>query len=140
MDSFLYRRRKEDEFERAARLDRQPKFVKQTHGLNISQKLADNFSLRFSYERKQSKMDNNHSQMYYTARPGVPVPIKQKRLNETYIFRGVYLPENGDLLRATLMYSPHTSVLARSNTMNGRYKSVGGGLQANLEWEKNLKH
>lgn len=130
---------KEDEFERAARLDRQPKFVKQTHGLNISQKLADNFSLRFSYERKQSKMDNNHSQMYYTARPGVPVPIKQKRLNETYIFRGVYLPENGDLLRATLMYSPHTSVLARSNTMNGRYKSVGGGLQANLEWEKKFE-
>lgn len=136
---FYIQEGKEEEFERAARLDRQPKFLKQTFGLNVSQKLADNFALRFSYERKQSRMDNNHSQMYYTDNPGVPVPIKQKRLNETYILRGVYLPENGDLWRATLMYSPHTSTLYRSNTENGRYKSVGGGLQANLEWEKQLE-
>lgn len=127
---------RDEEFKNATRLDLQPKFVKQTFGLNVSQKLADNFGLLFSYEKNESKIDHYYSLLRYKDSPDSPVPNKQKRLNETYLLRGVYLPDNGDLWRGTVIYSPHKAKLFRSNTEKGVFYTVGGGLQANLEWEK----
>lgn len=127
---------RDEEFRNATRLDFQPKFVKQTFGLNVSQRLADNFGLLFSYEKKQSKIDHYYSTMRYKSDPSSPVPNQQERLNETYLLRGLYIPDNGDLWRATLIYSPHKAKLFRSNTEKGVFHSEGGGLQANIEWEK----
>ncbi|AWI50352.1 TonB-dependent receptor [Actinobacillus porcitonsillarum] len=133
---FYIQEGREEAFNKATRLDFHPRFVKQTFGLHASEKLADNFAILFSYKKNQSKIDYAHSTMRYTANLDQPIATQQKRTNETYLLRGVYLPENGDLWRGTVIYSPHSAKLFRSNTENSSYTSVGGGIQANLEWEK----
>lgn len=135
---FYIQEGKDEEFKNATRLDLQPKFVKQTFGIQASEKLAENFALLFSYERTQSDIDHYHRTMRYKSDVKKPVGNQQRRLNETYLLRGVYLPENGDLWRGTLIYSPHQSRLFKQNVKNGQFTATGGGLQANVEWEKNL--
>lgn len=133
---FYIQEGEDEKFKNATRLDYQPKFVKQTFGIQTSEKLAENFSLLFSYERTQSDIDHYHNQMRYKSDLSRPVSSEQRRLNETYLVRGVYLPENGDLWRGTLIYSPHSSRLFKQNVKNGKFTATGGGTQANLEWEK----
>lgn len=136
---FYIQEGKDEGFEKATRLDFHPRFVKQTFGLHASEKLSDNFALLFSYEKTQSKIDHNHSTMHYLADPYNLVANQQKRTNETYLLKGVYLGENNDLWRGTLIYSPHQAKLFRSNTEKGSFTSAGGGVQANLEWEKQFE-
>lgn len=62
----------------------------------------------------------------------------QRRTNETFILRGIYLPDNGDLLKATVMYSPHESRYYKANIKNGKFTNTGGGFQVNLQWEHKL--
>ncbi|MDG2941099.1 TonB-dependent receptor plug domain-containing protein [Exercitatus varius] len=135
---FYIQEGKEDAFYSATRLDYQPKFVKQSYGFNVSEKLSDKFALMFAYDRTESDIDYYHTRMRNTDNLEEPVPNQQKRTNTTYLFRGVYLPDNGDLWRGTVIYSPHKSRQFKSNVKNGEFTSEGGGLQVNLEWEKEL--
>lgn len=135
---FYIQEGKQDAFERATRLDYQPEFVKQTYGFNVSEKLSEKFALLFSYERTVSDIDYYHTRMRNLSDVDSPVPNQQKRTNETYLLRGVYLPDNGDVWRTTLIYSPHSSRLFKQNVKNGEFTSTGGGFQANIEWEKEL--
>ncbi|WGE75582.1 TonB-dependent receptor plug domain-containing protein [Actinobacillus equuli] len=135
---FYIQEGQEDAFEKARRLDYQPRFVKHQFGVNASEKLSDNLAILFSYDRLQSTMKNAHPDMRYLASPNTPIEKKQSRINENYILRAVYLPENGDLWRATVMYSPNYAKQFKSDTENGAFENIGGGVQANLEWEKTL--
>lgn len=135
---FYIQEGKEEAFERATRLDYQPRFVKHKFGFNVSEKLSDNFAILFSYDRLQSTMKNAHANMRYLASPNTLIDKKQYRIDENYILRAVYLPENGDLWRATVIYSPNYAKQFKANTENGTFENIGGGLQANLEWEKTL--
>ncbi|UTH26459.1 Plug domain-containing protein [Actinobacillus suis] len=80
---FYIQEGQEDAFERAARLDYQPRFVKHQFGLNASEKLSDNFSIMFSYDRLQSIMKNAHANMRYLASPNTPIEKNNPVLMKT---------------------------------------------------------
>ncbi|PJG85348.1 TonB-dependent receptor plug domain-containing protein [Conservatibacter flavescens] len=136
--TFYIDNRDENQFTRASRLDFHPVFKKQTYGLEASEKLSENFAILFNYERTQSDIDYYHSTMRYIDNPSAPVPNQQKRTNETYLLKGVYLADNGDMWRGTVIYSPHKSKVFKPNIKNGEFTSTGGGFQANLDWEHQL--
>lgn len=126
----------QDAFENYTRLDYQPKFVKQSYGIEVSEKLGEKFALLFSYDRTTSDIDHYHSIMRNSSDISSPVANNQKRTNESYLLRGVYFADNGDVWRGTFMYAPHKSYLYKNNVQNGNFTSTGGGLQFNLEWDK----
>lgn len=117
-----------ESFEAAETLGDQPQFTKQQFGIVLNQPINDKAGLLFSYSRTQSKMPYHHS--------GLDIWENQRRLNETFLLRGVYLPDNGDLWRATLMYSPHQSKYLKRNIKEGAFTNTGGGFRFNLEWQK----
>ena len=118
-------------------IDVQPKFVKQTYGITLNTPITPNFGLLFNYEKTTSDIDYYH--LSVRTQEGGLVQNNQRRSNETFLLRGVYLPDNGDLWRATLIYSPHVSRMPKQNTLNGNFENTGGGLQANLSWEKQFE-
>ena len=136
--------RKNDDFENAYGLDQQSHFTKHIYGLNVSQKISDKASMLFSYNKTTSDIDFNHRTLREIDHLGrvINQNLKepQRRSNETVILRGVYLPDNGDLWRLTAIYSPHESRLVRPNTYRGAYKTTGGGVQVNLEWERQFEN
>lgn len=126
-------------FEKANQPDQQPKFVKQIYGVMLNQPLGDNFALLFQYSKTLSDIDFYHSQLVKVDSNGKSLGSlaePQKRTNENIILRGIYLPDNGDLWRATVIYSPHKAYSIRPNIYHGEYIAKGGGLQTNVEWEK----
>ena len=125
----------QESFNHAQRLDFQPDFRKHEYSINVSQPLSDNTSLLFSYNRTTSDIYSAHSVMR-DKKTGDIYTETQKRLNETYLLKGVHFAENGDQWKATLMYSPHKSKHFRQNVMNSGYANTGGGYSAQLDWEK----
>ncbi|WP_439257568.1 TonB-dependent receptor plug domain-containing protein [Lonepinella sp. BR2271] len=109
-------------------------YVKHSYGFTHSTPVNDKFGLTFAYDRTTSEIDYYHTDLRYA--DGGLVPNHQKRVNETFLLRGVYLPDNGDLWRATLIYSPHKAEKPTNNVINGRYTETGGGIQGSIEWEK----
>lgn len=130
-----------DAFEKATRLDFQPEYTKEQYGLMVNQKINEKLSLRFNYTKTQSDITYYQPDLRYRSENGTysdvgSEKLHQKRLAETYMLNGVYLPDNGDLIRATLMYSPHKSKFYKRNVENSAFTNTGGGVQANIEWEK----
>lgn len=117
----------EEKFSRAETLGSQPQFTKQQYGIVLNQPIGDKGGLLFQYTRSESKIP------YHNKNLGTWV--NQRRTNETFLLRGVYLPDNGDLLKATLMYSPHESRYYKADIKNGQFTNTGGGVQVNLQWD-----
>ncbi|MGX2957584.1 TonB-dependent receptor plug domain-containing protein [Ursidibacter arcticus] len=132
-----------DAFESATRLDYQPQFTKQQYGLIVNQKLSEQASIRFNYTRSESDIAYYHPLLRLRDANGnlsMPSSVKdtQKRIAETYMLNGVYLPDNGDLWRAALIYSPHKAKYFKANVIDSAFTNTGGGYQVNVEWEKQL--
>ncbi|MDU8925380.1 TonB-dependent receptor [Pasteurellaceae bacterium LIM206] len=114
-------------WEKAEKLGNQPQFTKQQYGIVLNQPINDKAGLLFQYNRTESKIPYHHS--------GLNLWENQRRLNESLMLKGIYLPDNGDLWRATIMYSPHYSRYTKNNIKNGKFTNTGGGIQFNLDWE-----
>lgn len=119
-----------EKFQRAESLGSQPQFTKQQYGIVLNQPIGDKTGLLFQYSRSESKIPFHHANLDEWN--------NQRRTNETFILRGVYLPDNGDLLKATVMYSPHESRYYKTNIKNGKFTNTGGGVQVNLQWDHKL--
>lgn len=135
--------RKDDDFASSYGLDQQSHYTKHIYGFNVSQKFSENTAMLFGYSRTVSDIEFNHNRLRMIDDKGREIPqiIKepQRRESETFLWRGIYLPENGDLWRLTAIYAPHESRLTRPNIYQGAYTTKGGGLQINLEWEKQFE-
>nr|WP_279388362.1 TonB-dependent receptor plug domain-containing protein [Cricetibacter osteomyelitidis] len=119
-----------EEFYQATKIYNQPQFKKEQYGIEVNQPLNEKAALLFSYNRTESKMP------FYDT--GLQEWQNQSRMSETYLLKGIYLPENGDLWRATLMYSPHESKYPKQYIKNGYFTNTGGGISFNLDWERDL--
>ncbi|MBA0212066.1 TonB-dependent receptor [Pectobacterium brasiliense] len=118
-----------EDFYSATNLYYQPKFKKQFYSATFNQPLSDNAGFIFAYNRQQSDIPYYHSYM--------GLWDDQERMSETYLLKGVYLADNGDIVRMTGMYSPHESKYYKKNIKNGAFTNTGGGYRFNMEWEHN---
>lgn len=125
-----------EDFYAAKRYDFQPDFTKNIYSVSVSQPLSDNFALLFAYNRTQSDIKYVHPYLHFTENSAALVTETQKRLAETYLLKGVYLADNGDVWKTTFMYSPHKSKSYKPNVVDGGYTNTGGGYSLNLNWEK----
>lgn len=130
-------------FEEASELNNQPKFKKHQYGLVVNEQISNNAAVRFSYQKTESDIKYYHPTLKKRNADGsfseAKYADKQRRTNETYMLQGIYLPDNGDVWRSNIIYSPHTAKYLKKNTLNGAFTNRGGGVQASLEWEKQLE-
>lgn len=117
----------EDAFNRASELTYQPKFTKSLYSFSANQPLSDKAGFIFAYNRQQSDIPNYHIWLGEWQ--------DQERIAETFLLKGTYLADNGDLIRLTGMHSPHESTYAKKDTKNGKFTNSGGGHRVNIEWE-----
>ncbi|MEF9676870.1 TonB-dependent receptor plug domain-containing protein [Pectobacterium aroidearum] len=118
-----------ENFESATQLYHQPKFKKNFYSLTVNQPLSDKAGFIFAYNRQQSTIPNYHVYLNEWH--------DQKRVSETYLLKGNYLADNGDVIRLTGMYSPHESTYYKKDTKDGGFTNTGGGYRGNIEWEHN---
>lgn len=118
---------KRDSFEEATSQSNQPKFTKNFYSVSVNQPLNDNAGLIFSYNRQESKIPQ------YS--PNMGVWADQERIAETYLLKGTWFADNGDIFRLTGMYAPHKSTYNKLDIKNGAFTNNGGGYRANIEWE-----
>ncbi|MCA6953089.1 TonB-dependent receptor plug domain-containing protein [Pectobacterium polaris] len=118
-----------DEFYSATNLYYQPKFKKQFYSATFNQPLSDKAGFIFAYNRQQSDIPYYHQYLQQWD--------DQERMSETYLLKGVYLADNGDIVRMTGMYSPHESKYYKRDAKNGAFTNTGGGYRFNMEWEHN---
>ncbi|WP_323666669.1 TonB-dependent receptor plug domain-containing protein [Pectobacterium punjabense] len=118
-----------EEFYSGTNLYYQPKFKKQFYSATFNQPLSDKAGFIFAYNRQQSDIP------YY--QQFLQQWNDQERINETYLLKGTYLTDNGDIIRMTGMYSPHESKYYKKDVKNGAYTNTGGGYRFNMEWEHN---
>ena len=114
-------------FDKADKSYYQPKFTKNFYSASFNQPINDNAGFIFSYNRQESDIPNYHPTLerWYT----------QKRISETYLLKGTWYADNGDILRLSGMYSPHESTYYKKDIMNGGFTNNGGGYRTNIEWE-----
>ncbi|MBA5235756.1 TonB-dependent receptor [Pectobacterium aroidearum] len=118
-----------EEFYSATNLYYQPKFKKQFYSATFNQPLSDKAGFIFAYNRQQS--DIPYYQQY------LQTWKDQERISETYLLKGTYLTDNGDIVRMMGMYSPHESKYYKRDVKNGAFTNTGGGYRFNMEWEHN---
>lgn len=118
---------KRESFEEASDQSNQPKFTKNFYSVSVNQPLNDSAGLIFSYNRQESKIP------VYS--PNMNMWSNQERIAETYLLKGTWFAENGDIFRLTGMYAPHESTYYKKEIMNGGFTNKGGGYRANIEWE-----
>lgn len=118
---------KREDFDAATELYYQPKFTKNFYSATFNQPINDNAGFIFSYNRQESRIPYYHSSMAMWS--------EQKRISETYLLKGTWFADNGDILRLTGMYSPHESTYYKKNVNNGGFTNNGGGYRTNIEWE-----
>ena len=116
-----------EDFESAIDLNQQPKFKKEFYTFSANQPLSDKAGFVFAYNRQKSTIPN-YGQW-------IGEWNDQIRLSETYLLKGIYLADNGDVIRLTGMYSPHESKYYKPDMKNGSFTNTGGGYRTNLEWE-----
>jgi len=119
----------EETFNLAAELTHQPKFKKNFYSFSANQPLSDKAGFIFAYNRQQSDIPNYHVWLGEWQ--------DQKRIAETFMLKGTYLADNGDMIRLTGMHSPHESTYVKKDTKNGKFTNSGGGHRVNIEWEHN---
>ncbi|SLM61915.1 MULTISPECIES: TonB-dependent receptor plug domain-containing protein [Dickeya] len=117
------------DFFSASQLYYQPKFTKNFYSVSINQPLSDKAGFIFAYNRQQSTIPFYNTVMGDT--------VSQTRQAETYLLKGTYLADNGDILRLTGMYAPHESRFYKKDIKNGGFTNTGGGYRGNIEWEHN---
>ena len=131
---------KVESFNSATALDQQSQFTKHIFGFNLNQPLSDKAGMLVAYTKTISDIEFYHSVLRDVDSSGniidENISEPQRRTNETLLWKGVYLPDNGDLWRLTALYSPHKSKMTRANFKNGGFETMGGGVQVSLEWEK----
>lgn len=121
----------EKAFYNATMFPNQPIWKKQQFSFIQNAPLSDKAALLFSYNKTKSDI------VFYHDYDGFePHQENQRRENETYLLRGVYLPDNGDAWKATIMYSPNEAGYPKKNVKNGYFTQTGGGTLVGLEWEK----
>ncbi|MFJ5482323.1 TonB-dependent receptor plug domain-containing protein [Pectobacterium actinidiae] len=118
-----------EDFYSATNLYYQPKFKKHFYSATFNQPLSDKAGFIFSYNRQQSDIPYYHTYLGQWD--------DQERTSETYLLKGTYLTDNGDIVRMTGMYSPHESKYYKKDVKNGAYTNSGGGYRFNMEWEHN---
>ncbi|QGR09601.1 TonB-dependent receptor plug domain-containing protein [Pantoea phytobeneficialis] len=118
---------KRESFEEATSQANQPKFTKNFYSVSVNQPLNDSAGLIFSYNRQESKIPMYHSNL--------DMWTNQERISETYLLKGTWFADNGDIFRMTGMYAPHKSTYYKVDVKNGGFTNNGGGYRANLEWE-----
>lgn len=118
-----------EDFDTATELTQQPRFKKEFYSFSANQPLSDKAGFIFAYNRQKSTIPNYHSWLGEWH--------NQERLAETYLLKGTYLADNGDMFRLTGMYSPHESKYFKKDVKNGGFTNTGGGYRANMEWEHN---
>lgn len=116
-----------DEFEAASEIYYQPKFTKNFYSATFNQPINDNAGFIFSYNRQESRIPFYHT--------NIAMWSDQKRIAETYLLKGTWFADNGDIFRLTGMYAPHESTYYKKEIYNGGYTNSGGGYRANIEWE-----
>ncbi|MDC9821340.1 TonB-dependent receptor plug domain-containing protein [Pectobacterium polonicum] len=119
----------QDDFYSATYLHYQPKFKKQFYSASFNQPLSDKAGFIFAYNRQQSDIPNYHQYLKMWG--------DQERINETYLLKGTYLSDSGDVFRLTGMYAPHESKYYKKDIKNGAFTNTGGGYRFNMEWEHN---
>lgn len=117
----------EVDFAQATRFYNQPQFTKNFYSLTVNQPFDDRSGIIFAYNRQESVIPQFHEVMNEWK--------DQKRLGETYLLKGIWFADNGDIFRMTGMYSPHKSSYYKDNVQNGLFSNSGGGYRGNLEWE-----
>ncbi|UAY97143.1 TonB-dependent receptor plug domain-containing protein [Dickeya dadantii] len=117
----------EGDFYSASQLYYQPKFRKNFYSATFNQPLSDKAGFIFAYNRQQSSIPFYNSVMDEW--------VTQTREAETYLLKGTYLADNGDIFRLTGMYAPHESGYYKKDIKNGGYTNTGGGYRGNIEWE-----
>ncbi|TLV23958.1 TonB-dependent receptor [Klebsiella indica] len=118
---------KQESFVAASQFYYQPKFTKNFYSVTVNQPLNDNAGFVFAYNRQESVIPTYQSTM--------DTWVNQKRLAETYLLKGTWFADNGDILRLTGMYSPHKSTYYKSDVKEGGFSNNGGGYRGNIEWE-----
>ena len=118
---------RKDDFQAATAFYHQPQFTKNFYSLSLNQPLNDSAGIIFAYNRQQSTIPQYHSNMDKWT--------DQRRLAETYLLKGSWFADNGDIFRLTGLYSPHESTYYKIDTKQGGFTNHGGGWRANLEWE-----
>ncbi|MBS4429958.1 TonB-dependent receptor [Pectobacterium punjabense] len=118
-----------DEFYSGTNLFYQPKFKKQFYSATFNQPLSDKAGFIFAYNRQQSDIPYYHQYLQQWD--------DQERISETYLLKGTYLTDSGDIIRMTGMYSPHESKYYKKDVKNGSFTNTGGGYRFNMEWEHN---
>lgn len=131
----------ESKFNEAQALNLQPKFTKYQSGVMLNQPFSDKLAVRLNYKRTESSIQYYHPDLQvYDADRNLSEKGQfgnvQRRISENLQVDGVYLPENGDLVRGTFIYAPHRAKYYKRNAVNGGFTNTGGGYQANIEWEK----
>ncbi|HHQ5723341.1 TPA: TonB-dependent receptor plug domain-containing protein [Klebsiella variicola subsp. variicola] len=118
---------KRENFDSAIQPYYQPKFTKNFYSVTVNQPLNDNAGFIFAYNRQESVIP--------TYQPVMEKWTDQKRLAETYLLKGTWFADNGDILRLTGMYSPHETTYQKRDTQDGKFSNNGGGYRGNIEWE-----
>lgn len=117
----------ESSFYEATKFYNQPKFTKNFYTLTLNQPINDSAGLIFAYNRQDSVIPQYQEVMGEWT--------NQRRLGETYLLKGIWFADNGDIFRMTGMYSPHESTYFKNDVKNGGFTNTGGGYRANVEWE-----
>ncbi|ROP59461.1 outer membrane receptor protein involved in Fe transport [Enterobacter sp. BIGb0383] len=117
----------ESDFYAATKFYNQPQFTKNFYTLTVNQPINDQSGIIFAYNRQESVIPQYQSVMGEWD--------NQKRLGETYLLKGIWFADNGDIFRMTGMYSPHKSTYNKDNVKNGGFSNTGGGYRGNIEWE-----
>ncbi|CPR14225.1 TonB-dependent receptor plug domain-containing protein [Brenneria goodwinii] len=118
-----------ENFESATQLYYQPQFKKQFYTATFNQPLSDKAGFIFAYNRQESTIPYYHAYLDQWT--------DQSRIAETYLLKGTYLADNGDIFRLTGMYAPHESKYYKKNVKDGTFTNTGGGYRFNMEWEHN---
>lgn len=118
---------KREDFDKAESFSNQPKFTKNIYSINVNQPINDSAGFIFAYNRQDSTIPNYHS--------GLGEWLDQKRIAETYMLKGTWYADNGDILRLTGMYAPHESTYYKKDIKDGGFTNNGGGYRGNIEWE-----
>ena len=117
----------ESSFYEATKFYNQPQFTKNFYTLTVNQPINDRSGVVFAYNRQDSVIPQYQAVLGEWS--------NQRRLAETYLLKGIWFADNGDIFRMTGMYAPHESTYNKDNVKNGSFTNTGGGYRGNLEWE-----
>lgn len=117
-------------------------YTKHEYNFTYNQPVNDKSALLFSYNLKQSDILAPYNTLRdaseTTPNPNNTYSTHQDQKNETFMLRGIYQADSGDVWRATAMYSPHEMNYVNGNILNGTFTNTGGGYIGNIEWDKDL--